>query len=234
MNRLMIIGGHSGDEAVMAGAVAARVIREGGSAFFVSLTNGDAGHPTLPAAEYAVQKDREAAAAAARLGAECVLFPISSRMLDVSPEREEELATLIRRYRPDTVITHWRNSIHRDHTASYHITVGAIRLAASSAYEDGQATHFVGDLYFGDNWEDADDFRAEEYFSFTEEDEALWLSACREFQFFRESFYNFDYTAYYGALHRMRGALAFRMGAKHPLAVALMRNPPSYYQIKTI
>ena len=30
MERLMIIGGQSGDEAVMAGAIAARVVREGG------------------------------------------------------------------------------------------------------------------------------------------------------------------------------------------------------------
>jgi LmbE family N-acetylglucosaminyl deacetylase len=231
MEKLMVVGGHSGDEAVMAGPIVARLIREGGSAVFVSLTNGNGGHHTLTRAEYAPQKEREAKAAAARLGAECVLFPISSGMLEVSPERERELASLIRRYTPDTLLTHWKDSIHRDHIAAHHISVSAIRLAASAAFEDGQAPHRVSRLVFGDNWEDAENFRAEEYITFTEEDEAVWLSACCEFEFFREGFYAFDYRRYYEALHRMRGALAVRSGAKMPLAVAVQNAPRSYYAI---
>ena len=231
MERLMVVGGHSGDETVMAGAVAARVIREGGSAVFVSLTNGDGGHHTLGRAEYAVQKEREARAAAARLFADCVLLPISSGALAATPELERELATLIRRYRPDTVITHWRLSIHRDHTAAYHTTVGAIRLAASASYSDGLVPHRVPSLYFGDNWEDAEGFHPAEYFGFTEEDEAAWREASMEFEFFREGFYDFDYRTYYEALHRMRGALAVRSGGKLPLAVGLMPAPRSYYAV---
>ena len=166
MEKLMVVGGHSGDEAVMAGPIAARLIREGGSAVFVSVTNGDGGHHTLGRAEYAVQKDREAKASAARLGAECVLWPISSGSIEVSPERERELASLIRRYTPDTIITHWKDSIHRDHIAAHHLTVNAMRLAASAAYEDGQAPHRVGRLLFGDNWEDAENFRPVPGFTF--------------------------------------------------------------------
>ena len=231
MQKLMVVGGHSGDEAVMAGPIAARLVREGGGAVFVSVTNGDGGHHTLGRAEYAPQKEREAMASAARLGADCVLWPISSGAVEVSPERERALASLIRRHTPDTVLTHWKDSIHRDHVAAHHITVNAIRLAASAAFEDGQAPHRVPSLFFGDNWEDAENFRPEEYFTVTEADEAAWLSACMEFEFFREGFYDFNYRAYYEALHRMRGALAVRSGAKMPLAVALMRAPRSYYTI---
>ena len=57
MKKLMVVGGHSGDEAVMAGPIAARLAREGGSSIFVSVTNGDGGHHTLDRATYAVQKD---------------------------------------------------------------------------------------------------------------------------------------------------------------------------------
>lgn len=67
MKRIMIVGGHSGDEAIMAGPIAARVVREGGSAVFVAMTNGDGGHPTLGRQEYAAQKNREAEAAAAAI-----------------------------------------------------------------------------------------------------------------------------------------------------------------------
>ena len=231
MQKLMVVGGHSGDEAVMAGPIVARLAREGGSSVFVSVTNGDGGHHTLGRMEYAVQKEREAKAAAARLGAECVLWPISSGTVEVSPERERTLATLIRRYTPDTVLTHWKDSIHRDHIAAHHITVGAIRLAASAAYDDTLPPHRVSRLLFGDNWEDAEGFRPEEYITFTEDDEAVWLAACSEFEFFREGFYRFNYRTYYEALHRMRGALALRSGAEMPLAVAVMNAPRSYYAI---
>ena len=222
MERLMIIGGHSGDEAVMAGAIAARVVREGGYAVLVALTNGDGGHPTLSRAEYAPQKDREAMAAAAHLGAACELWPVSSRGLEVSDANVRALVTLIRKHKPDTIITHWRDSIHADHVASYHLTVAAIREAAGTAIDDGQERHAVGTLYFGDNWEDAENYAPDIYYSFTEEDEAAWLRACREFEFFRDGFYSFNYTAYYEALHRMRGALALRQGAPTALAVGLM------------
>lgn len=231
MEKLMVVGGHSGDEAVMAGPIVARLIREGGSAVLVSVTNGDGGHHTLGRAEYAVQKEREAKAAAARLGAACVLWPISSGAVEISPERERELASLIRQYAPDTVLTHWKDSIHRDHIAAHHITVNAIRLAASTAFDDGQTPHRVGRLLFGDNWEDAENFRPEEYITFTEEDEAVWLDACSEFEFFRDGFYQFNYRSYYEGLHRMRGALAVRSGGKMPLAVAVMNAPRSYYAI---
>lgn len=234
MKRIMIVGGHSGDEAIMAGPIAARVVREGGSAVFVAMTNGDGGHPTLGRQEYAAQKNREAEAAAAVLGAECVLFPVSSREIDWSPTRVDELATLIRRFCPDTVITHWRDSIHRDHTATHHNTVAAVRRAADRSYADGQEPFWVEALYFAENWEDAENFLPQEYVSFTEEDEARWLAACREFEFFRESFYDFDYKTFYTSLHRVRGALAKRSGGATALAVALMRNPGSYYAIKTL
>ena len=231
MKKLMVVGGHSGDEAVMAGPIAARLAREGGSTVFVSVTNGDGGHHTLDRATYAVQKEIEAVTAAMQLGAECVLWPISSGAIEISPERERELATLIRRYTPDTVLTHWKDSIHRDHVAAHHLTVNALRLAASPAFEEGQAPHRVERLLFGDNWEDADGFCPEEYVTFTEEDEAVWLAACSKFEFFREGFYNFNYRGYYEGLHRMRGALAVRCGATMPLAVAVMNAPRSYYAI---
>ena len=234
MERLLIVGGHSGDEAVMAGAIAAKVTRTGGACHFVSLTNGDGGHPTLDRTTYARQKEEEAMRAAATLGATCDLWEVSSGALAFSPETAKRLATAIRRFRPDTVITHWANSIHRDHVAAHHITVAALGFAAQPTYGDGLDPFGGASLFFGDNWEDADGYRPSLYISHTEEDEERWLAACREFEFFREGFYSFDYTAYYTSLHRMRGALAARVGAKTPLASTLMPRPKSAYQIDII
>ena len=228
---LMIVGGHSGDEAVMAGPIAARVVRDGGACVFVGATNGDGGHPILERSQYAAQKNKEAYEAAKILGAECELWNISSGQLEVSLENVQRLATLIRRYQPDAVITHWRNSMHTDHVAAYYITTKAIRLAANQSYEDGQEVFKVSELYFGDNWEDADGFAPDVYVSILPEDEEKWLDACNCFEFFKGSFYNFNYRGYYEALHRMRGALAARKsGEGHSgLAVGLMKAPKTAY-----
>lgn len=228
---LMIVGGHSGDEAIMAGPIAAKVIREGGACVFVGATNGDGGHPILNRSQYAVQKDKEAREAAEIIGAECELWDISSGQLEVRAENVQHLATLIRRYQPDTVITHWRNSMHTDHVAAYYITTKAIRLAANQSFEDGQDVFKVRELYFGDNWEDADGFVPDVYVSILPEDEEKWLMACNCFEFFRGSFYNFNYRGYYEALHRMRGALAARKAdvGHSGLAVGLMKAPKTAY-----
>ena len=229
MKRLMVIGGHSGDEAISVGGIVAKVVREGGYCVFVALTNGDGGHPVLNRTQYAPQKDAEAYAAAKILGAECILWPVSSGHVAISPESEAKLATLIRTHKPDTIITHWRNSMHRDHVASYYNTVAAIGKAASPVFEDGNEPFTVENLYFFDNWEDADDFKPQLYVSIQPEDEAKWLEACKCFEFFRESFYDFDYQTYYTSLHQVRGAIAAREGAPTKLANALMLPPVTAY-----
>lgn len=224
MNTVLFIGGHSGDEAVMAGTIAAGLKRTGKKAVFLSLTNGDGGHPFLPKTEYAKQKNAEARAAAEILGVECILLPNGSNCIDVSQKAERELAEVLLSVRPDTVITHWHNSMHRDHTAAYYVTRNAIRLASKEA--DFQPPR----VFYGDNWEDAEGYRPSRYVIAEPEDEELWLKACRCFEFFRGSFYDFDYEGFYKALHRVRGIIARReLPGSSGIAVALMEDGPTSY-----
>lgn len=234
MERLMIVGGHSGDETVMAGTIAAKVIREGGYCVLVGLTNGDGGHPILERRQYGAQKNAEACDAAQVLGAKCVLWPVSSGKLEITDENAKTLASLIRLHQPNIIITHWKNSMHRDHVAAYHNTVAAIRLAANPNFEDAQEPIEVKELFFGDNWEDADGFVPDVYVSMLPEDEEKWLSACKCFEFFRENFYHFNYQEYYKALHRLRGIIAARQSrlGHSGLAVGLMKQPKTAYDYK--
>lgn len=232
MMKVMIVGGHSGDEAVMAGTIAAKVVREGGSCVFVATTNGDGGHPVLDRTRYALQKEQEARKAASILGAECELWQVSSRSLEATAVHVKRLASLFRKYQPDCVITHWRNSMNADHVATYYIVEKAVSLAASKSFADGQEVFCIPNVYYGDNWEDADGFMPDIYVSMLPEDEEKWLQACNSFAFFRDSFYDFNYKGYYEALHRMRGALAARKaGPEHSgLAVGLMKAPKTVYE----
>lgn len=236
MERVMVIGGHSGDEAIMAGTIAAKTVRNGGSCLFVSLTNGDGGHPKLSREQYAIQKNREAENAAKVLGAECVLWQISSKMLEATNENAVKLASVVREYKPDTVITHWKNSLNKDHAATYYIVEKALSLAIDCKFEDGNMPIEYPQVFYGDNWEDADGFVPDIYALAEKQDEEKWLEACNCFEFFRESFYKFNYKGYYMALHRMRGALAGRkISELHSgIAVGLMRQPKTAYQADII
>ena len=204
---LYVIGGHSGDEAVMAGALIHKYTRNGHRVFLVSLTNGDGGHPELSRAEYRIQKDREAMEAAEILGAECVLFPRSSGALTVGDEAAGQLVELFQAAKPDLVFTHWRGSVHRDHEAAHWNTIRALK----------QSGHADVPLYFAENWEDKAGFLPELWIRVDEADVAVWEKACSCFQFFRDSFYRFPYRNYYKNLFQVRG-----MEARGSFASVLM------------
>lgn len=204
---LYVIGGHSGDEAVMAGALIHKYAKHGHRVFMVSMTNGDGGHPELSRSEYRIQKDREAAEAAEILGAECVLFPCSSGALQVGDEASGQLAELFQAAKPDLVITHWQGTVHRDHEAAHWNTIRAMKQSGNAEVP----------LYFAENWEDKKGFLPELWVMVDEEDVAAWEKACSCFQFFRDSFYKFPYRTYYKNLFQNRG-----LEARGTLASVLM------------
>jgi len=129
----------------------------------------------------------------------------------VSVQAQEELAAVLTEVQPQAVITHWHESVHRDHTASYYNTLAALALAKLGTVP----------IFFAENWEDnLGTFRAEVFVEVEKEDVDAWENACKAFQFFRESFYDFPYRQYYQSLFFSRGA-----EARMPLAKALMRHP---------
>ena len=67
------------------------------------------------------------------------------------------------------VIAHWRDSIHGDHTAAYHLTRRACFLAAIKHFELDDLPPARGmRLYYADNWEDPDNFQPYIYVDISE------------------------------------------------------------------
>src|SRR5581483_3365142 len=100
----------------------------------VSLTNGRAGHHTDAGPKLAQRRRTEALAAAAVIGATYEVLDTPDGQLDDRLERREELIRLIRRFRPDLIVTHRSTDYHPDHRfagllvqdAAYLLTVPAI------------------------------------------------------------------------------------------------------------
>ncbi|MDQ3525895.1 MAG: PIG-L family deacetylase, partial [Chloroflexota bacterium] len=113
---IMVIGAHAADAELMGGAAVLAHLRLGWRSVLVHLTLGEKGSKTLSAEEYAEVKREEAVRAAEVLGSEMEVLPYLDGELPVNGEVQWHITDLIRKHRPDVILTHWKGSIHTDHT----------------------------------------------------------------------------------------------------------------------
>lgn len=220
--RIMVIGAHAGDAENMAAATVLKHVRAGHEAIVVHMTLGEAGHPTMPREAYVEQRKREVLESARLMGARAVWLEYRDGELPVNDEIKLQVCDLIRQERPTIVLTHWRGSIHKDHVATHEIVRDAIFYAALPAIRRDRPAHRVRSVYFPENWEDMEGWRADIYLDVTE----VWqdyLAVLRCHEFIRGGLSSFRYLDYYDALGTVRGCLG---GAAK--AVALMMQPGAW------
>lgn len=219
MSRIMAIAAHPGDALFSMGAIVAQHIHSGGQGIFVSLSLGERGHPTISAEEYgAMQRDATENAAEA-LGAGTVFLSYRDAEIPRSEEASLAVCDVIRKHRPDIIVTHWSGSWHKDHRNTFHVVADASFYAALGSLEREHPAHEVRRTYYAENWEDATDFQPD----FLIDVSAVfhrWLEACALFPMWRGETGLIRYNDYYQSLAVMRGSLA---GVNH--AVALMSDP---------
>ena len=208
---IMVVGAHAGDAENMSSAAVLKHTQAGFTATIVHLTLGEAGHPRMPAAEYAEQRKREVAESARIMGAEAIWLPYPDGILPVNDEVKFQVVDLIRQKRPSVILTHWKGSMHKDHRAAYDIVGDAQFLAALPAIKrtspDGKdlPAHYA-DVLYSENWEDMEGYRADLYLDVSD----VWedyLNVLRSHEFIRGGFSTFRYLDYYSALGITRGCL---------------------------
>jgi LmbE family N-acetylglucosaminyl deacetylase len=203
----MAIGGHIGDMELTAGGLLATASLKGYKIVTVALTAGEKGNPPgMSAADYRVQKEREAADFARRLNGEAVVFPYADGELPTDDTVKFALCDEIRKYKPKFLITHWKNSMHKDHEAAYMITKDAQFYAGLPGFERELPPHYAGGPFYAENWEDPTGFTPYQYFEVTPEGFALWEDAIN-IHWFALNSKSFRYKDYYAALKKMRGCL---------------------------
>src|SRR5699024_6333635 len=122
---------------------------------FVHLTAGEKGNPPhISVEDYTKQKIEEAEKAAAVLGGKSITLDYKDAELTFNDEIITRVATLMRKLRPNVVITHWENSIHPDHALCPRIVQAAQLKAGLPGFDlDGLPAHYYG-FYHSDHWED--------------------------------------------------------------------------------
>lgn len=212
---IMAIAAHPGDAFFAMGAPVAVETHSGAQGSFLSLTLGEKGSATLDPVKYG-KLQREASERAARiLGAQALFLSYPDGEIPVNDEASFAVCDFIREQKPAIIVTHWRGSWHKDHRACYNTVNDAIFYAGLPAIARKRPAHMVTNLFFADDWEDAEGFRADTYLDITPIFDR-WMQACAAFPMWRgES--GFRYNDYYRSRAVERGCLS---GFKD--AVALM------------
>jgi len=202
--KIMAIGGHAGDMDLTAGAALAQAVLDGNEVVLFHLTPGEKGHPTLSAQDYSEQKIAEARAFASKIGATARFLSYGDGELPLNDEVKFEVADVIREEKPEVVVTHWKNSIHKDHANTHLIVEDAVFYAEIKAFERKLPPHGVHRIYYADNWEDPFDYTPDSFVEIRDEAYQLWLDAASEYAYARGET-GFQYLEYYKALFVVRG-----------------------------
>ncbi len=144
LKQVLVIMAHPDDAEFTCSGTLAKWIKAGRQAHYVVCTSGDKGtkDPDMTPHHLAAIREEEQLAAARVLGIETVTFlRHKDGELEASKEFRAEIAMLIRRYKPDIVITHdaWRPYLlHPDHRVVGFTTCDAIVAARDHLFLPGQ------------------------------------------------------------------------------------------------
>ena len=203
---IMAVGAHTGDAQLTCGMLLAKHALAGNRVITVDLTAGERGTPKgLTPEEFRPQNIAGAGAFASLLGGESIVLDIPDGELQDSREIELRLARIMREKQVNTVLYHWKNSLHKDHEAAHKITDNAIFYASLPTFEHPLPPAPIRRFMCAENWEDAEGFVPYVYFDVADAF-SLWKEAVRKL-WLTEHSRDFKYLQYYEALSRMRGAL---------------------------
>ena len=214
---IMAVGAHTGDAQLTCGMLLAKHALAGNRIITVDLTAGERGTPKgLTPEEFRPQNIAGAGAFASLLGGESIVLDIPDGELEDSREIELRLARIMREKQVNTVLYHWRNSMHKDHIQASKITENAVFFASLPTFSMDLPPAPITRSLYAENWEDAEGFVPYVYFDVTEAF-PLWKEAVRKL-WLTEHSRDFKYLQYYEALSRMRGAL---IKAEHATAFSV-------------
>ena len=126
--KVLAMGAHPDDVEILCSGTLAKLVKAGHEVTIAHATNGDVGHYFIPAAELAEIREREAAEAANVIGADSIGLGFHDFGVYDDWDTLHKFADVIRRVKPDVIITHGSGDYLFEH-----IKVGQITIAASYA-----------------------------------------------------------------------------------------------------
>jgi LmbE family N-acetylglucosaminyl deacetylase len=210
---ILAIGAHAGDMELTTGALLIKQHKAGDKIVILHMTLGEGGNAKLSPAAYGAQKRREALAADSIIGAAVIFAPYRDGELPDDEAVRLYVADVIRQVKPTYVLTHWKKSIHKDHSRTSAIVQDAVLLASLEGVVTKNPAHRgIRGIWYADNWEDAEDFQPYIYVDVSGEMDQ-WKDAVTKYEFVGGSISSFHYLDYYSALAITRGAIVQKQRA---------------------
>lgn len=121
--KVLAVCAHPDDAEILVGGTLAKYRQRGDDVFIAITTNGEVGHPTLPKSEIAEIRKKEAIRAAEHIGAQLFWMGYPDEFLYDREETRLALINVIRKCRPDVILTHWPGDLYNpDHTVTGQMT----------------------------------------------------------------------------------------------------------------
>ena len=112
---ILAIGAHPDDVDEYVGGTLAKYAKLGHKVFTATATNGNVGSATLPKEEIARIRKKEAAEAAALIGAEYICLDYNDEMFFESEQVRLDFINLVRYCQADVILTHYPYDYNPDH-----------------------------------------------------------------------------------------------------------------------
>jgi len=208
--RLCVVafGAHAGDMEITAGGVIAKYAERGDRVVIVHALKPSgtwARPPGLTAEEYSEKRTGQAFEVGKALGVEKVIFLGYKEGQPVDHEEMRfKVCDLVREYKPDLVLTHWKGSYHSDHIMTHlNVTEGLV-YAQSDSVRRKEDPHKVRGVFHPENWEDPQGFVPEAYVDVSGTFKR-YIDAIAIYDFTSGKYSGFNYIDYYSSLCRIRG-----------------------------
>lgn len=138
---VLAVGAHPDDLEILCGGTLARYAREGCRVIMAHVLNGDKGHYTMNSRRLAAIRRREAQAAGRLIDAQVIGLDLPDGELFSTLAVRKIMMDLVRKTRPDIIVTHAPTDYMSDHTVTSQVTCDASFYAASPLFKTRQAAH---------------------------------------------------------------------------------------------
>lgn len=167
--RILAVGAHPDDIEILCAGTLIKYKKQGYEIFLVHMCDGGKGHATIPSVELKEIRKGEAEKSAELLGAEIFHGDFPDLELYVNEASIKTAVNLIRRFRPDVVITHSPQDYQADHRNTAQIMIDASYPASLPLYKAEYAAHTISYPIFFMDCLAGIDFLPTEYVDITEE-----------------------------------------------------------------
>ena len=205
--RILAVGAHPDDLELLCAGTLAKYSKEGHTVVMAHMCNGNKGHFTIPPEELASMRAEEAKKSAEIIGAEIIQGEYPDLELGIDENSKRTAVDVIRRARPDVIITHSPDDYMVDHINTSRLIVEASFIATLPHYKSDYPAHnIIPPVFFMDTLAGVN-FIPTEYVDITDEIEIKEkMLLCHQSQYiWLRDHDHIDYVDFMKSLSKFRG-----------------------------